>query len=140
MSQGFGAASRQILRVEQTCHGRRGTAESDPLRSWAARAFRNAKALFVPSLKRDIIPLYCMHTTSGGRGRMAIHIRRRKFIFTLGGAAAAWPLAARAQQPALPVVGYLNFGSPESDAPRLTGLRRGLSQTGYIEGRNLVVE
>jgi putative ABC transport system substrate-binding protein len=51
----------------------------------------------------------------------------------------AWPFAARAQQ-AMPVVGYLNNGSPESDAFRLTGLRRGLSQTGYVEGRNLVIE
>jgi ABC-type uncharacterized transport system substrate-binding protein len=66
-------------------------------------------------------------------------IRRREFLL-LGGNAAAWSLAARAQQPALPVVGYLNFGSPESDAPRLTGLRQGLSQTGYVEGRNLVIE
>jgi putative tryptophan/tyrosine transport system substrate-binding protein len=66
-------------------------------------------------------------------------IRRREFLL-LGGSAAAWSLAARAQQPALPVVGYLNFGSPESDAPRLTGLRQGLSQTGYVEGRNLVIE
>jgi putative tryptophan/tyrosine transport system substrate-binding protein len=67
-------------------------------------------------------------------------IRRREFVILLGGSAAAWSLAARAQQPALPVVGYLNFGSPESDAPRLTGLRQGLSQTGYVEGRNLVIE
>src|SRR6516162_5630323 len=52
----------------------------------------------------------------------------------------AWPLAARAQQAAIPAIGYLNLGSPESDASRLTGLRRGLSQTGYVEGRNLVIE
>jgi ABC-type uncharacterized transport system substrate-binding protein len=70
---------------------------------------------------------------------MASHIGRRKFLAALGGAA-AWPLAARAQQPAMPVIGYLNNGSPESDVPRLTGLRRGLNQTGYVEGRNLVIE
>src|SRR5215471_16049779 len=66
-------------------------------------------------------------------------LKRREFIRLLGGAA-AWPLAAGAQQPGLPVIGYLSSGSPESDTPRLTGLRRGLSQTGYVEGRNLVIE
>jgi ABC-type uncharacterized transport system substrate-binding protein len=71
---------------------------------------------------------------------MASYIGRRNFLATLGGAAAAWPLAARAQQAALPVVGYLNSASPESDAPRLSGLRRGLNQSGYVEGRNLVIE
>jgi putative tryptophan/tyrosine transport system substrate-binding protein len=71
---------------------------------------------------------------------MASYLGRRKFLATLGGAAAAWPLAARAQQPGLPVIGYLNQGSPESDASRLTDLRRGLNQSGYVEGRNLVIE
>src|ERR1700730_16761049 len=70
---------------------------------------------------------------------MAIHIGRRELLVTLGGAG-AWPLAARAQQSALQVIGYLNLGSPESDTHRLTGLRRGLNQTGYVEGRNLVIE
>src|ERR1700730_15614507 len=70
---------------------------------------------------------------------MAMHLRRREFISALG-TAAAWPLAGRAQQGAMPVTGYLNLDSPESDASRLTGLRRGLNEAGYVEGRNFVIE
>ena len=59
-------------------------------------------------------------------------MRRREFITLFGGVAATWPLSARAQQSALPVVGYLNYSSPESDTSRLTGLRQGLNQIPYL--------
>jgi putative ABC transport system substrate-binding protein len=67
-------------------------------------------------------------------------MRRRKFIAIVGGAAATWPLAARAQQPSIPVIGYLGSGSPDSEVARLIGLRRGLTEAGYIEGQNLIIE
>jgi putative tryptophan/tyrosine transport system substrate-binding protein len=70
---------------------------------------------------------------------MASHIERRKFIFTLGGAAAAWPLAARAQQTGLSVVGWLRAGGPPP-ADDLVAFRQGLNELGYVEGRNVAIE
>ena len=71
---------------------------------------------------------------------MASHIERRKFLATLGGAAAAWPLPARAQQAAMPVIGYLNSGALGPNKDTLAVFRQGLAEAGYMEGRNVAIE
>jgi putative tryptophan/tyrosine transport system substrate-binding protein len=71
---------------------------------------------------------------------MASHIRRRKFLATLGGAAAAWPLVARAQQQAVSVIGFLGGTSAQVSAKDLEAFRKGLSETGYVESRNVAIE
>jgi putative tryptophan/tyrosine transport system substrate-binding protein len=67
-------------------------------------------------------------------------VRRRKFVFGLGGAALTWPLATQAQRPAMLVIGFLHSGSPDGYAPMVTAFRQGLQETGHIEGQNVAIE
>ena len=67
-------------------------------------------------------------------------MRRREFITLLGSTAAAWPLAARAQQPVKPLIGFLNSASPKAYAPMVAAFQGGLNQTGLVDGRDVAIE
>src|SRR5207247_903664 len=67
-------------------------------------------------------------------------MRRRDFITMIAGAGVAWPISARAQQPAMPIIGFLHSGSPEPNIKRVAAFRKGLSEVGYVEGQNVAIE
>jgi putative ABC transport system substrate-binding protein len=71
---------------------------------------------------------------------LVVRIQRREFIGALGSAAVAWPLSARAQQAALPVIGYLSSLDPQSTSNLVAEFRKGLSEAGYVEGQDVAIE
>src|SRR5262249_42175261 len=101
-----------------------------------------ASATVQPSLNGKTARSWCgivPFTHLAREGRMTVTIGRRELLVALGGAVAAWPLAARAQQP-VPVIGLLSSRSPDVDTPLIAIIRRGLNETGVVEGHNVSLD
>src|SRR5262249_19782261 len=128
----FRGQSRQLLKASPE----RGLG-GDPLRPMpACRPARTVgHAVRTARSWRGILSL----THLAREGRMTVTIGRRELLVAVGGAA-AWPLAARAQQPKMPLIGFLSGVSPDANVDRVRAFRQGLKETGYLEGENVAIE
>src|ERR1700731_3607272 len=111
-----------------------GNSRFDPSATLAVHCGNGFDADFSPLSKHSFEALGCRLLSLGE------DMQRREFIKLIGGAAAGWPLAARAQQPAMPVIGFLNIASPETWTPYVAAFRQGAGQTGFVEGQNVAIQ
>src|SRR5215470_5646943 len=115
-----------LLGVKRTLPKRPPMSAFDPKRTLAARICRDAQCR--PQHGR-------VRPSAGGQP-----VRRRDFIRLVGGVTAGWPLAARAQQPTMPVIGFLSVGTAETMSDYVAAFHRGLADGGFVEGRDVVIE
>ena len=133
------SALRPLSGDERTVTRTSRTAAIDPSATWAAQDFRSAKALFVPLLRRDIVPACTRPPAGGSHGNP--HPTARIRFHNVGGAAVAWPLAARAQQPGKsPTIGFLGATTPTIWGPFVGAFLQRLRELGWIDGRDIAIE